>query len=259
LSRHPCTVLAAMTHLFLVLAFVLVLLLQDLDPGLRVSAFRSRSRARPTDFDPDYCLFLNQLAQTPNYVAAATPATSLAAASDFLLSALRSIPAADISSWNVSRESYKYVLQQIHLQTASCTSNSSIGGFEYHPYTAQQEGAISAPVSHAIVYENKAVRVIHWQLTAQYREPYHTHGLASIMWLLLRAGRKYYFGDVPTPASVSPVVDPGNPGPVEVSFMGPEWLHSIENVDMHTYEVIRIEFLPADNTQYHWPQNEILG
>jgi len=225
----------------------------------------------PAVFDDSYCDFLNSLAVSPGFVPpqsanAARLKRVKAGASDeldgarlFVLNALTSIPAYEYNLWNLSSEVLEITLDGI--KNNPCTVNASLGAFEYHPFTPQMEGPVSAPRSHNVVFKNELVRVIHWTLPCGYREEYHTHGLPSIMWKIIRASTSYYDWNGPNPISTSAPVDPANPGPIQIDFMSPEFIHSIINNQQHTYHVIRIEFTPTNGTaaDYHWPETDILG
>jgi hypothetical protein len=72
-----------------------------------------------------------------------------------------------------------------------------------------------------------------------------------LMFLVMPAGRNYYGEDGTIKSSTGHYS--GNGLPVQVTLMGPEWLHSIENTDDHVYHVIRILFVPEGQPSYYWP------
>ncbi len=88
--------------------------------------------------------------------------------------------------------------------------------------------------------------MIHWHLPPQYQEPFHTHVLASLTFDVRSAGIIYF-------DSHNQIVEhtaPHESSVIKVESQASEWLHSIKNIDDHTYEVIRVFVVPQSNISY---------
>jgi len=205
-------------------------------------------------FDDGFCDWLNDLAGTKGYVLNGQ-ISSLDVARMFLLKAFGSIPSSKFPQWNVTKKVLEDTLQWI--KSTPCNTTGS-KGFPFKAYIPQMEGPVVAPLSHTIAFKNDLVSVIHWHLDPLYREPFHTHGLASLMYITIPGGDKYY-DENGVMVHSRPNVNVSIPYSLDVDVMAPEWLHSVESTDDHTYHVLRIEFVPIGQTYYHWPSSDILG
>lgn len=96
----------------------------------------------------------------------------------------------------------------------------------------------AAPDSHRLLLETDRVRVLDVQIEPGVREPEHTHQAVSVMIVDEPARIRYYVGD--TLMFESPVTSESAAGP-RVSWLEPEGLHSVENIDDHRYHAFRVE------------------
>eukprot|EP00013_Stygamoeba_regulata_P028660 CAMPEP_0177665430 /NCGR_PEP_ID=MMETSP0447-20121125/21047_1 /TAXON_ID=0 /ORGANISM="Stygamoeba regulata, Strain BSH-02190019" /LENGTH=233 /DNA_ID=CAMNT_0019171517 /DNA_START=165 /DNA_END=866 /DNA_ORIENTATION=- len=197
----------------------------------------------PYDFNvPSYCQFLADLAATPGYI---TPQnTTLDVAADFVLKGMEDVPAGAWAKWNITDEAISTFLAQLGKRGELCsgTPPTSSRVFDFHPYDPAMDGPVAAPRSHTVAWRSPRVDVVHWTLSAQYQEPYHTHPLASLTFIVFPAGRTYYDSHGTATSSTGPYT--GHHPRLAINCQEPEWLHSIHNTDTHTYQVIRVFFVP---------------
>jgi hypothetical protein len=108
------------------------------------------------------------------------------------------------------------------------------------PWPDTLDAVVAAPGSHRVVLENQTTRVLEVTIAPGEREPQHTHRWPSVMVVHRPARIRYYSDDTltftspkqPAPAALEP----------RVSWLDPEWPHSVENIDSHPYQAFRIEF-----------------
>jgi len=100
------------------------------------------------------------------------------------------------------------------------------------------DALLAAPASHRVLVENDRVRVLEVVIEPRTREPEHTHRAASVMIVDEPARIRYYVGRAMQFESPE---HPGAQPAVRVSWMEPEGLHSVENIDERRYHAIRIE------------------
>lgn len=194
---------------------------------------------------------LAQLAATPGYIRERNSASAtFEEAKIFVISALDSIPEVNFFKWGVPEKALHTLKQGIvSLPYDEEMWKKYAKRFPFAPFVASIEGPVIAPLSHKLVFESPKASVIDWQLASHYREPFHTHMEASVMFLLSPAARTYYNAEGIASSKPRPPPDT----PIVIAAMGPEWMHSIANDDDITYHVIRIFFKPAFTVDYHWP------
>lgn len=128
----------------------------------------------------------------------------------------------------------------------SCSENSirkveNNGGEELSQwnYPDSLDAVKAAPDSHEILLENDEVRVLRVTIEPGVKEPMHTHKWKSIMYVEKPARIKYY--------NEENVVIRESPeegydySPRPPSWMDPEILHSVENIDTTLFSALRIE------------------
>eukprot|EP00756_Hemistasia_phaeocysticola_P042472 Hpha_TRINITY_DN16972_c1_g3::TRINITY_DN16972_c1_g3_i1::g.55822::m.55822 len=199
--------------------------------------------------DDDYCTYLRDLAATKGYVDP-TEVKGFEDAAAFVADGFAAVPADLFPTWNISNAERDYTLAYLTNFTADrCRDVKGTGTpFPFHPYTDCMDGPVIAPKSHTLVYQNEKVQVIHWHLSPGYQEPYHTHVLASLTYVLMPAGRTYYNATGGAVSTTTPYHGDGKP--LELFPQEPEWLHSIGNKDTHTEQVIRVFFRPRGRLSY---------
>jgi hypothetical protein len=116
-------------------------------------------------------------------------------------------------------------------------------------WSAQLDAMAAAPNSHRVLLENERVRVLEVVVRPGEREPVHTHGWPSLMFITHPATLRYF------PAIV--LGDEVQIGTGEISQAGakptgtpvPRWLspegpHAVENLDSTEFRAIRVELKP---------------
>jgi hypothetical protein len=102
------------------------------------------------------------------------------------------------------------------------------------------DGVTPAPASHLVVYEDDQRREQLVLVAPRQREPFHYHRRRSEMRLFRSASLRYHHAD--GHADDLPKSDATPDRPVVVQ-LGPESLHSVENLSEHdTSYALRIEF-----------------
>jgi hypothetical protein len=216
----------------------------------------------------ELCGFYADIAATPGYLAA-SPGEPVLNAAKLVADAYDSIPISMFAVWNISEAARSFTSRALH--AVQCSGSQLGTAFDFHPYSDGTDGAIAAPRSHTIAYGNGLVSVVHWHLEPNYQEPYHTHVLASLTYLVFPAGRTY-FDEHGVAVSGTGAQQPasrerrllctrsfgvrfaghynGTGFPLRLEPQEPEWFHSIQNTDDHTYQVIRIFVKPQVNISY---------
>lgn len=96
-----------------------------------------------------------------------------------------------------------------------------------------------APDSHEILLENDEVRILKVEIPPGLKEPMHTHEWKSVM-IVEQPSRIRYYNDKDVVVFESDQenfsYEKRNP-----SWMDPEGLHAVENIDTILYSAIRIE------------------
>lgn len=106
------------------------------------------------------------------------------------------------------------------------------------PWDDSLDAVEAAPDSHRVLLENDEVRVLRVIVPPGAIEPPHTHRWPSVM-IADRPARIRYRNEHGEVAFESPPdIDHGARPP---SWMGPEGLHSVENIDETPYLAFRIE------------------
>ncbi len=195
----------------------------------------------------DYCTFLSSLTKTPGYLN--PKKSSINDAAKFITRAFYDIPRDAWNHWNFTDEQVSALFHVIETRDPCADLVYPIGDvFPFHPYDDSMEGQNLAPKSHTVVWKSPLVDVVHWNLAAGYQEPYHTHLKASMTFRLVPAGRTYYNE---SGIAVDSTGKTGNAtNPIAMFCQPPEWLHSIENLDDHSYQVIRVFFNPQVTLSY---------
>lgn len=112
------------------------------------------------------------------------------------------------------------------------------------PWGDELDAVAAAPESHRVLLENDAVRVLEVLIRPGEREPAHTHRWPSVMSVLEPARIRYYGADgeliFETPADRDL-----SGSPLGADWLGPEGLHSVENIDDRTFRALRVELKGA--------------
>ena len=105
------------------------------------------------------------------------------------------------------------------------------------PWPPEMDGALAAPESHVIVFENDAVRVLEIKISAGEREAEHTHQMPSVMIVDRPAMIRYYREGILVSSSAESTIVEAAVG----QWMDPEGPHSVENIDDKPYHAFRVE------------------
>ena len=111
------------------------------------------------------------------------------------------------------------------------------------PWGDELDAVAAAPESHRVLLENDSVRVLEVVIRPGEREPAHTHRWPSVM-MVTEPARLRYWGPDGELRFESP---PRREGRQEASskqdadWMGPEGLHSVENIDDRPFRALRVE------------------
>jgi hypothetical protein len=158
--------------------------------GLLLALALPELRAVPVTLNTTaLCEFYADIAATPGYLSSSQGEPTIAAAK-LVAHAYDSIPQSMFAAWNISEEARSFTTRALH--AVQCNGSYAGTPFDFHPYSDATDGAAAAPRSHTIAYVNSLVSVVHWHLEPNYQEPYHTHVLASLTYLVFPAGRTYF-------------------------------------------------------------------
>ncbi|MFF0338734.1 hypothetical protein [Kribbella sp. NPDC004875] len=108
------------------------------------------------------------------------------------------------------------------------------------PWPDRLDGAVAAPESHRVIFENDQIRVLEVVLEPGQREPEHTHARPSVMVVTQATKIRYFRGA----RLMFESVEDEPPGTREPRWMEAEGPHSVENIDDHAYRAYRVELKP---------------
>ena len=110
------------------------------------------------------------------------------------------------------------------------------------PWGDERDAVAAAPESHRVLLENDNVRVLEVVIRPGEREPAHTHRWPSVM-MVTEPARLRYYGAEGELLFESPPRPDGWQAPTEqdADWMGPEGLHSVENIDDRPFRALRVE------------------
>lgn len=125
--------------------------------------------------------------------------------------------------------------------TALLTAGTSVIFAEEPPaWDPALDAVVAAPDSHRVLLENESVRVLEVIIRPGEREPAHTHRWPSVMVGIEAARIRYYDAEgkvrFETPADRD-LTDT----PLGANWLGPEPLHSVENIDERIFRALRVE------------------
>lgn len=110
------------------------------------------------------------------------------------------------------------------------------------PWGDELDAVVAAPASHRVLLENDRVRVLEVVILPGEREPAHTHRWPSVMTVLERARIRYYGADGELRFETPPRTDENEPpAALGADWLGPEGLHSVENIDDRPFRALRVE------------------
>ena len=111
------------------------------------------------------------------------------------------------------------------------------------PWGDELDAVTAAPESHRVLLENDSVRVLEVVIRPGEREPAHTHRWPSVM-MVTEPARLRYWGADGELRFESPPRRQGQeeaPSEQDADWMGPEGLHSVENIDDRPFRALRVE------------------
>lgn len=138
----------------------------------------------------------------------------------------------------------RYLLALILTLLAAGGAPSAVLGAADWPWGDELDAVAAAPESHRVLLENDRVRVLEVVIRPGEREPAHTHRWPSVMTVLETARIRYYGADGELRFETPP--RQGEPAAEQqhqlgADWMGPEGLHSVENIDDRTFRALRVE------------------
>lgn len=104
-------------------------------------------------------------------------------------------------------------------------------------WPAHLDAVVAAPTSHIVLMENDAVRILRVVIAPGHKEPAHTHQWPSTFILVHPARIRYYDANDHFQFETD-----GTAAQFATESVGPEGLHSVENIDSRPYEALRIEY-----------------
>ena len=102
------------------------------------------------------------------------------------------------------------------------------------------DAVAAAPDSHRVLLDNDQVRVLEVTLQPGEREPAHTHRWPSVMVGLDAARIRYYDADEKLRFE-TPEGREDDGAALAANWLGPEPLHSVENIDETVFRALRVE------------------
>jgi hypothetical protein len=117
------------------------------------------------------------------------------------------------------------------------------------PWPTRLDAMAAAPGSHRVLLENERVRVLEVVVKPGEREPVHTHGWPSLMFVTHPARLRYFpaivmGNDVQLGAGEVSGGGPKPSGTPIPRWLQPEGPHAVENLDSTEFRAIRVELKP---------------